>query len=51
MSRKNWSNLFLLLAAFCLISGVVLSNSSRIVAWIAVPCCLTLGTLARRRMN
>jgi hypothetical protein len=50
MSRKNWSNLFLFLAAVSLMLGVLPGNSVRAFAWIALPVCLVLGTVSRRRM-
>ena len=50
MSRKNWSNLFLFLAAVSLMLGVLPSNPLPVLAWIALPVCLALGTVSRRRM-
>jgi hypothetical protein len=50
MSRKNWSNLFLFLAALSLMLGVLPSNPLPALAWIAFPICLALGTVSRRRM-
>lgn len=50
MSRKNWSNLFILLAAINLACGLIPGNPTRLIDWIALPCCLTLGIVARRRM-
>jgi hypothetical protein len=50
MSRKNWSNLFLLLGSVNLALGIMPSNPFKLVDWIALPCCLTLGAIARRRM-
>jgi hypothetical protein len=50
MSRKNWSNLFLFLAAVSLMLGVLPSNPFPVLAWIAIPVWLWLGTLSRRRM-
>lgn len=50
MSRKNWSNFFILLAAVNLACGVIPGNPARIIDWMALPCCLMLGVLARRRM-
>jgi hypothetical protein len=50
MSRKNWSNLFLFLAAVSLMLGVLPGNPFRVFAWIALPVCLGLGTVSRRRM-
>lgn len=50
MSRKNWSNLFLFLAAVSLMLGVLPSNPFPTLAWIALPVWLALGTVSRRRM-
>jgi hypothetical protein len=50
MSRKNWSNLLILLAALNGALSTFPGNPLRIANWIAIPCCLALGTLARRRM-
>ena len=58
MSRKNWSNLFILLAAanlaVCaaepLAVGVLPSNNMKLLNWIILVCCLSLGTIARKRM-
>jgi hypothetical protein len=50
MSRKNWSNLLIFLAALNCAVSILPPNPLRIANWIAIPCCLALGTLARRRM-
>ena len=50
MSRKNWSNFFIFLAALNLAVSVLPANPMKIANWIAIPCCLAVGTLARRRM-
>jgi hypothetical protein len=50
MSRKTWSNLFLLLAAANLAVGAVPGTRLRSLAWIAFACCAALGSIARRRM-
>lgn len=50
MSRKNWSNLLIFIAALNCTLSILPANPLRIANWIAIPCCLTLGTLARRRM-
>lgn len=50
MSRKSWSNLFLFLAAVSLMLGVLPSNPFPLLAWIALPVWLALGTVSRRRM-
>jgi hypothetical protein len=50
MSRKNWSNLFILLAAANLAVGVLPSNNMKLLNWIILVCCLSLGTIARKRM-
>ena len=50
MSRKNWSNLFLFFAAVSLMLGVLPSNPLPMLAWIALPIWLALGTISRRRM-
>jgi hypothetical protein len=50
MSRKNWSNLFLFLAAVSLMLGVLPSNPVPALAWIAIPVWVALGTISRRRM-
>ncbi len=50
MSRKNWSNLFLFLAAVSLMLGVLPSNPVPALAWIAIPVWVGLGTISRRRM-
>jgi hypothetical protein len=50
MSRKHWSDLFLFAAATSLLLAVALSNYGRVLAILAVPCCLLAGVLVRRRM-
>jgi hypothetical protein len=50
MSRKNWSNFFIFVAVLNLAVSVLPTNPMKIANWIAIPCCLAVGTLARRRM-
>jgi len=50
MTRKAWSNVFLLLASVNLALGLLPSNPFKIADWIALACCLALGAMARRRM-
>jgi hypothetical protein len=50
MSRKNWSNLLIFIAAVNCALSILPTNPLRIANWIAIPFCLVLGTLARRRM-
>jgi hypothetical protein len=50
MSRKNWSNLLILLAALNLAVVVLPSNGMKLLNLIMIVCCLSLGTIARRRM-
>ena len=50
MSRKHWSNLFLILALINLVLALLPANPARIIDWIALPCCLAFGALARRTM-
>ena len=50
MNRKNWSNLFIFLGALNVTAGVLPSNPMKLANWIAIPCCLTLGIIARQRM-
>ena len=50
MSRKNWSNLFIFLAALNVTAGILPANPMKLANWIAIPCCLALGAIARRRM-
>jgi hypothetical protein len=50
MSRKSWSNLFLLLAAINLAFALIPSNPERIIHLAAIPACVAIGTIARRRM-
>jgi hypothetical protein len=50
MSRKSWSNLFIILAVINLILALLPDNPARIIDWIALPCCLVFGALSRRTM-
>ena len=50
MSRKSWSNLFILLAALNVAAGVLPANPMKLANWVAIPCCLALGAIARQRM-
>lgn len=50
MSRKNWSNLLILLAAANLAIAVLPANRMRLINLIVLGCCLSLGAIARRRM-
>lgn len=50
MSRKNWSNLLILLAAANLGIAVLPSNSMRLINLIVLAGSLSLGAVARRRM-
>jgi hypothetical protein len=50
MSRKNWSNFFIFVGVLNLAVSVLPTNPMKIANWIAIPCCLAVGTLARRRM-
>jgi Flp pilus assembly pilin Flp len=50
MSRKNWSNLFISLAVLNVAASLLPTNPVRVANWIAIPCCLALGVIARRRM-
>jgi Flp pilus assembly pilin Flp len=50
MNRKNWSNLFIFLAALNVTAGVLPANPMKLANWIAIPCCLALGAIARQRM-
>lgn len=50
MNRKNWSNLFIFLAAVDLAVGVLPQNPLRVLDWIALPGFIALGAIARRRM-
>jgi Flp pilus assembly pilin Flp len=50
MSRKNWSNLFISLAALNVAASALPANPIKLANWVAIPCCVALGTLARRRM-
>jgi hypothetical protein len=50
MSRKNWSNFFIFFAALNVAASVLPGNPIKVASWIAIPFCLAIGTLARRRM-
>jgi hypothetical protein len=50
MNRKNWSNLFIFVGAVNVALGVMPSNPVKVVSWIAVPLCVAMGVIARRRM-
>jgi hypothetical protein len=50
MSRRGWSNLFILLAAVNLAFGALPGTRAKLFAWIAFAACLALGGIARRRM-
>ncbi len=50
MSRKAWSNVFLLLALVTLALGIAPNTRMRFVYFALVPLLLTLGAAARRRM-
>src|SRR5690348_3643925 len=50
MSRRAWSNLFILLAAVNLAFGALPGTRAKLLAWIAFAGCLALGGIARRRM-
>jgi hypothetical protein len=50
MSRKNWSNFLILLAALNLALTVLPSNGMKLLNLAVMVCCLSLGTIARRRM-
>ena len=50
MTRKNWSNLFVLLAALNLILAVLPANPVKALDWLALPFCLFMSIRARRRM-
>jgi len=50
VSRKNWSNLFLFLAALSLMLGLLPDSPSRVLAWVLLPFWLVLATVLRRRM-
>jgi hypothetical protein len=51
VARKSWSNVFLFFAAVSVMLGVLPGNSMKVWAWIALPCCLALSVVARRRMS
>lgn len=50
MSRKHWSDLFLIAAAACVVLAGTITGHSRFIALAALPLCLFAGTAARRRM-
>jgi len=50
MNRRNWSNLFVVLAATILILGFWPTNPARILCWLVAPGFFYVGALARRRM-
>lgn len=50
MSRKAWSNVFLLLASVALALGIAPNTRMRFVYFALVPLWLTLAVAARRRM-
>jgi hypothetical protein len=50
MNRRNWSNLFVILAAMSLMLGFWPENRVKVVSWLVAPACLFLGAVARRRM-
>jgi hypothetical protein len=50
MNRRNWSNLFVLLAAMNVLLAFWPANPMKIVCWLVAPLCVFLGALARRRM-
>lgn len=50
MSRKSWSNLFIVLGVLNVAGSLLPFHAMKIVSWIAIPCCLALATVARRRM-
>jgi hypothetical protein len=50
MNRRNWSNLFVVLAATILILGFWPANPARILCWLVAPGFFYVGALARRRM-
>jgi uncharacterized protein with PQ loop repeat len=50
MSRKNWSNLLILLAGLNVTAGALPSNPMKLANWIAIPYCLVLAIIARQRM-
>jgi len=50
MSRRAWSNVFILLAAVNLAFGAVPGTPLKSLAWIGFAGCLALGGIARRRM-
>ncbi|HXE11415.1 MAG TPA: hypothetical protein VN633_04800 [Bryobacteraceae bacterium] len=50
MSRTAWSNVFVGLAAANLALAFLPQNPLRMLDWIALPACIALGAVARRRM-
>jgi hypothetical protein len=50
LSRKHWSDLFLIVAATSLALAFVVNDSGRLIALLAVPGFLIAGARARRRM-
>jgi hypothetical protein len=49
MSRKHWSDLFLLVAAISLVLAALLEGYARVLSLLAFPSCLVTGTLVRLR--
>lgn len=50
MARKSWSNFFLFMAALNLALAMTPRNPIRMIDWVVIPCCLTLGVWVRKRM-
>jgi hypothetical protein len=50
VSRKHWSDFFLILASVSLILAVVLTASGRVVCLLTIAPLLLGGLMARRRM-
>jgi peptidoglycan/LPS O-acetylase OafA/YrhL len=50
MRRTSWSNLFVGLALVNLALAFWPHNPVRTLDWIALPACVALGAMARRRM-
>jgi hypothetical protein len=50
MNRRNWSNLFVVLAAMNLVLAFWPGNPVKMIDWIAAPAFLFFGAMARRRM-
>ncbi|HXF14112.1 MAG TPA: hypothetical protein VN517_13230 [Terriglobales bacterium] len=48
MSGKDWSNLFILMAAINFAMGLIQSNPLKGINWLAIPCFLILGVITRR---